>query len=539
MNIHEDSKQFLKNLFDFWNQKGISNLKVPQIGGRELDLQHLYKAVCKKGGFTRVCNNKLWKEIVNEFGLPPSCTSASFTLRNHYNKYLYSFEQKFFFGREDDGGNEDLPGSKPRKMIKTNEQHELRDIPHMTQQHPSTDQQGPSLRVSMQKMYNNYNKNSDVLFIKKYKMIPVVSELNRIMLAFESRIQDEITSALNSLLLYSVSTNPNNQFLLDQYPALLDNIINYIDEIIKNVPFLKKCILEDSKDTPQILLNVIENSNYPISDIMNQQKDVPPSEILNKLAEKMITNKYQAISEATLIENIRMIVHIFRNLSYIKSNEIILCKHSKIYKLLQNFFTDSMDQEITKDCLDIFANLCRNMQLKQIVNPDKFCERIYKYLESENYDEIESALDCLRHLIITPENEAILEGQIKSYLDNIIDLLIHPHVEIREIVLEFLCFLSDLKMNTRVVIAKHPKSILRLVALLISGTGKNGDKITKLSALILSNLSMAPAAKSNFLPYERDLFIIAASDESISKVICNILGELDNINPQLALELND
>jgi hypothetical protein len=200
-------------------------------------------------------------------------------------------------------------------------------------------------------------------------------------------------------------------------------------------------------------------------------------------------------------------------------------------------FVESGDQEITKCILDIFANLCRNIQLKQLINYDKFCHKIYYFLESENFEEVESALDCMRHLIITQENEGLIEAHIKSYLENIIDLLINPNIEIREIVMEFFCFLSDLKMNTRVAIAKHPKSILRLVGLLVSGAGKNGDKVTKLAALILSNLSMAPAAKLYFLPYERDLFVVAASDESVSKIVCNILSEMDSVNQHLALEL--
>jgi ARID/BRIGHT DNA binding domain len=71
---------------------------VPSLGGKELDLCKLYKAVISRGGSNRVSNNKLWKEIVNEFEIPASCTSASFTLRNHYNKCLYQYEKKYFLG---------------------------------------------------------------------------------------------------------------------------------------------------------------------------------------------------------------------------------------------------------------------------------------------------------------------------------------------------------------------------------------------------------------------------------------------------------
>jgi len=340
-------------------------------------------------------------------------------------------------------------------------------------------------------------------------------------------------------LLYSCNNNSTNQFMIEQYPGLLDSLASYLEDILKNIPYLKKVmIVEEGKDSAKPL-SVIDNNNYPVADLVNQEKKVIPSEIFQKLSDKMITNRYQIVSEVTLLENVRMIIHIIRNLVFTKANEIMICKHTKVFKLLQNFFTEAPDQEIARDCLDIFANLCRNIQLKQLSNMDRFCQKIYSFLESENQEEIEAALDCMRHLVITQENEPILESHIKLYADTIIDLLIHANVDIREIVLEFLCFLSDLKMNTRVAIAKHPKSVLRLVGLLVSGSGKNGDKITKLSALILSNLSMAPAAKTFFLPYERDLFVVAASDESVSKIVCNILSEMDNINPQTGLDFMD
>ena len=86
----------------FQKELGYENFKVPSLGGKELDLCKLYKAVISRGGSHRVSNNKLWKEIVNEFEIPASCTSASFTLRNHYNKCLLQYEKKFFLGHQPD-----------------------------------------------------------------------------------------------------------------------------------------------------------------------------------------------------------------------------------------------------------------------------------------------------------------------------------------------------------------------------------------------------------------------------------------------------
>lgn len=79
----------------FHRELGNDNFKVPSIGGKELDLCKLYKAVYVRGGSVQVSTRKLWKEIVNEFQIPSSCTSASFTLRNHYNKCLLAYETRW------------------------------------------------------------------------------------------------------------------------------------------------------------------------------------------------------------------------------------------------------------------------------------------------------------------------------------------------------------------------------------------------------------------------------------------------------------
>ena len=67
----EDEKRkcndFKENLVQFQRQLGNDNFKVPSIGGRELDLCKLYKAVYVRGGSVQVSTRKLWKEIVNEF----------------------------------------------------------------------------------------------------------------------------------------------------------------------------------------------------------------------------------------------------------------------------------------------------------------------------------------------------------------------------------------------------------------------------------------------------------------------------------------
>lgn len=84
MDNYTDKIKFYRELFSFLSRRKVPNLKIPQIGGKELNLLKLFKAVVKRGGAEIVSAKKLWKEIVDEFDLPHSCTSASYTLKNHY-----------------------------------------------------------------------------------------------------------------------------------------------------------------------------------------------------------------------------------------------------------------------------------------------------------------------------------------------------------------------------------------------------------------------------------------------------------------------
>ena len=53
-----------------------------------LDLYELYNLVVARGGLVEVINKKQWQEIIRELRLPSSITSAAFTLRTQYTRYL-------------------------------------------------------------------------------------------------------------------------------------------------------------------------------------------------------------------------------------------------------------------------------------------------------------------------------------------------------------------------------------------------------------------------------------------------------------------
>ncbi|XP_024875898.1 protein dead ringer isoform X1 [Temnothorax curvispinosus] len=88
-----ERKAFLDNLFSFMQNRGTPISRLPIMAKSVLDLFELYKLVVQRGGLVEVINKKLWQEIIKGLKLPASITSAAFTLRTQYMKYLYPYER--------------------------------------------------------------------------------------------------------------------------------------------------------------------------------------------------------------------------------------------------------------------------------------------------------------------------------------------------------------------------------------------------------------------------------------------------------------
>ncbi|XP_061879938.1 AT-rich interactive domain-containing protein 3A [Entelurus aequoreus] len=88
----EKRKEFLDDLFSFMQKRGTPVNRIPIMAKQVLDLYALYQLVTDKGGLVEVINKKIWREITKGLHLPTSITSAAFTLRTQYMKYLYPYE---------------------------------------------------------------------------------------------------------------------------------------------------------------------------------------------------------------------------------------------------------------------------------------------------------------------------------------------------------------------------------------------------------------------------------------------------------------
>nr|XP_042895566.1 protein dead ringer homolog [Parasteatoda tepidariorum] len=85
-------KEFLDDLFNYMQKRGTPVNRIPIMAKQVLDLYELYRLVVARGGLVEVINKKIWREITKGLNLPSSITSAAFTLRTQYMKYLYAYE---------------------------------------------------------------------------------------------------------------------------------------------------------------------------------------------------------------------------------------------------------------------------------------------------------------------------------------------------------------------------------------------------------------------------------------------------------------
>lgn len=97
--IVRSSDLFWEKLKAFHKSFG-TKFMVPTVGGKALDLHHLFVEVTSRGGLEKVIKDRKWKEVIGVFSFPSTITSASFVLRKYYLSLLYHFEQVYLFQKQ-------------------------------------------------------------------------------------------------------------------------------------------------------------------------------------------------------------------------------------------------------------------------------------------------------------------------------------------------------------------------------------------------------------------------------------------------------
>ena len=253
---------------------------------------------------------------------------------------------------------------------------------------------------------------------------------------------------------------------------------------------------------------------------------------LRKKRKRLVTVMHQEISELELIDHLRMIILIVRNLSFIRANEHHLIKCTKLIDIVTSLLVDLLDPEVTYNCLDIITNLGKHIILGDLLCGKEMVDTLFGLLQeggAESEAIVDQCVECLRRFSLSAGNEEYLEEARDHDILNLVNALLSSNVETREGCLEILCTISDRKTALKVKIAHQPRCIERLIGLIATGSQTNNEeKISKLAALTLANLNLAPSNRALIVPYEQELALIAASDEKTCKIISEILGDLDS-----------
>ena len=102
---------------------------------------------------------------------------------------------------------------------------------------------------------------------------------------------------------------------------------------------------------------------------------------LRKKRKKLITVLSQDVSELELINHLKSIVLIVRNLSFIRNNEHHLIKCFKLVDNLVSMFVDMADLEISLNCLDFITNLGKHIVLSNLAASNELVEAIFALID--------------------------------------------------------------------------------------------------------------------------------------------------------------
>lgn len=313
----------------------------------------------------------------------------------------------------------------------------------------------------------------------------MMSNTRRMILAFESRCQTEVNWAINTLLLFSCNTVHN--YILENN-GLIDSLLQYLVYSINHLPQFEE-------------------------------------EVHVKRHRGIVG--YDEVSEYMRMEQVKSILLTLRNLSMIRQNEIILFKCVGLVETIVRLFNLIIDKEITQNSLELITNLAKHVFLQDLPN---YKELLCTLIDCLHSNLAEQTIECIRKLSLPISNEEIIEQLPQIFFDELAGWLVSYSAS-KDSVLEILCTLSDQSLSTKVKIASAPKCLENLVKLLTSSsqTDEAEDKQAKMAAIILSNLSTAPNNCRRFLPFDGELFVVAACDERISGILANVLYEIQEL----------
>jgi ARID/BRIGHT DNA binding domain len=557
--------------------------RVRTIGGGRLDLYRLYKHVLERGGVQCVTTNRAFKMVARSLNLPKSCTSAATVLRTSYIDQLYLYEQRHVNNRVASGDELYNPtnrhisadnsiatprtvhglalpptpataalstGGRPRRQAamasSTSGAFAASDDPYevqrFTRRRASSGVDVASLtahqlalveqQLATDAATKQNTRNASLPFNPT-----IVADRERLVAALKCPIQSEIAWALGTLNVLSFDSR--NSFHVSSYPGLLSALQGILHLHLEDV-FRRRVLggaMELEFVDPRAPRNAAMSAAYvreggdPMTggiagaglsssmDTVLRAPSLQQEGSLFNVLDTMAVDREQAAIVG---------VNVLRNMSFTDRNAINLVTEKSLLDLTaQVLMSFQIVPTIRMALMDVWVNISPYLN----VSPDqpgavvlKTCIALLDpFLDGAETDRFSNAGEILARLAASPErNENAMVEQFPELLPRIIDII---GVRDRRYVnagLAALCNCSAFDWPARGRIARVPRTIPRLIAML------SDPELAPRAALTLLNLAEAPSNRVVLLAYETQLVSHAMAMSPAAETVSSVLFDLSS-----------
>lgn len=569
---------FLLDHQEFMNEIG-SPFKLRRIGGGELDLYGLYRAVLERGGLQSVILNRAFKMVAKALHLPKTCTSAAFILRSEYEKLLYRYEQKHVWGREC----KEVP---PLMQADRRKSLPIRSTPlrpHQASPSPSASgaihplQKAP---VRSRRLVTQAFPNAAAAAVVTddpfaYPFIPRRSrpsgldessldaheeqvvedevmndhaapamfvpsqqaERERVVQALQSPLHEDVAWALGTL--NALSFDVKNLFVVTDFPNVLEALhsilYRHMEDILRRRPYgvaagTEEMDLKAARDVPISTLDVraaganlsggaVGVTGEPTLENCLRSSSLQQYGSLFNLADPIAVDREQCAVVA---------VNVLRNMSFYDRNAVSLANAVSLLNLSAAMMENmAVPANLRDGLMDMWINVSPFLNASFGHGGHAIMRSCIRLLDPfKEGAEMVRFINCgevLARLAASPErNEKAITNQFGILLPRIVDMLGGRQRKYLHAGLAALCNLSAFDWPARDEIARVPRAVDRLVGML------GDDELAPRAALTLLNLAESPSNRSVLMVFESRLAEFAFTPSPATDLVSNILHELDH-----------
>lgn len=557
---------FMSDHSRFLAQHG-KQFKIRRLGGAELDLFALYRAVMERGGLQAVITTRAFKMVAKALNLPRTCTSAAFILRVEYEKLLYAYEQKHVWGRSIDDVAPLIPADKTRRVT-------IRDVRHQPAPpaavHP-LQKTRPRRQAALAASSAVAAAVSDDPY--SYPVVPrrpgrltgfdeeavdeaavedeIINdsaphalyvpgqpgERERVVSALWSPIHDDVAWALGTL--NALSFDSRNVFVAHEFSGILEalhEVLNrHLEDLLRQRAFGVAAGVEFTDEkAPRVVdmpaMDVRISGGRDTASGVGVTQSYAYENGLRSSSLQQYPHLFN-LSDPIAIDREQCAVvagNVLRNMSFFDRNAILLANSQPILNISAVVIDTIIVPANLRDALmDMWINVSPYLNASRGAPGHVVLITCIKLLdafrEGSDLQTFTNIGEVLARLAASPErNEGAIVETFDETLPRLVDMLGGRNRRYVNAGLAALCNFSAFDWSARDRIARVPRALERLVCMLAD------REFAPRAALTLSNLAEAPNNRSVMLAYEERLVGLAFSPTPAADTVASILFELSH-----------